>query len=370
MLKTRYVMIGGFLGAGKTTALLRVAEHLRSQGQRVGLITNDQSIGLVDTAMANAHGFPTEEISGGCFCCRFNSLVEASQRLATDARPDIFLAEPVGSCTDLVATVSYPLQKLYGGQYSVAPLSVLVDPTRAQRILGLKFGKAFSSKVQYIYQKQLEEAEIIVVNKTDLLDQDALNELSDKLSTQFRNASVTAMSSRTGKGVKEWMDLFLASENSGRAAMEIDYDTYADGEALLGWVNVSATIGRHEFDGNRFLMELLQGIQKDLQRLGGQRIEIAHLKTTLVPDHGTDIAVANLVRQDATCELSHRLVEPLQEGELVVNLRAEGDPEALRDCVSRMLQQVCSRFRLTPVTQHAEAFRPGRPTPTHRLASR
>ena len=49
--KTRYIMVGGFLGAGKTTAILNVAETLRRRGLRVGLITNDQSYGLVDTAM-------------------------------------------------------------------------------------------------------------------------------------------------------------------------------------------------------------------------------------------------------------------------------------------------------------------------------
>ena len=38
---------------------------------RVGLITNDQSTGLVDTTLLDAHGFPTEEIPGGCFCCKF-----------------------------------------------------------------------------------------------------------------------------------------------------------------------------------------------------------------------------------------------------------------------------------------------------------
>src|SRR5690242_7877505 len=58
MSKARYVMIGGFLGAGKTTAILKLAEHLTHNGLRVGLITNDQSFGLVDTAMLNSHGFP------------------------------------------------------------------------------------------------------------------------------------------------------------------------------------------------------------------------------------------------------------------------------------------------------------------------
>ena len=97
------------------------------------MITNDQSQGLVDTSMVNAKGYPVEEITGGCFCCRFNSLTDAADRLTRDARPDVFLAEPVGSCTDLRATVQYPLRRLYGDDYRVAPLSVLVDPMRARR---------------------------------------------------------------------------------------------------------------------------------------------------------------------------------------------------------------------------------------------
>src|SRR5207302_4916296 len=72
--KFRYVMIGGFLGAGKTTAVAAVAQHFTGQKMRVGLITNDQGSELVDTAMLRARGFATEEITGGCFCCRFNTL--------------------------------------------------------------------------------------------------------------------------------------------------------------------------------------------------------------------------------------------------------------------------------------------------------
>ncbi len=136
-----YIMVGGFLGAGKTTAMLRLAEHLTQRGQRVGLITNDQSQGLVDTSIVASNGYPVEEITGGCFCCRFNSLTDAADRLTRDARPDVFLAEPVGSCTDLRATVQYPLRRLYGDDYRVAPLSVLVDPMRAARMLGLEPGR-------------------------------------------------------------------------------------------------------------------------------------------------------------------------------------------------------------------------------------
>ena len=171
MSNARYIMIGGFLGAGKTTAVARLAQWFSAQGRRVGLITNDQGTGLVDTALLRARGFQTEEISGGCFCCRFNSLLDAARRLTAGARPEVFIAEPVGSCTDLVATVAYPLRRMYGTDYTVAPLSVLIDPIRAARILGLEPGGRFSEKVLYVYHKQLEEANLLVVNKADLLDQ-------------------------------------------------------------------------------------------------------------------------------------------------------------------------------------------------------
>src|SRR3954463_3779425 len=154
--KARYIMIGGFLGAGKTTAVAALAQQLTQNGRRVGLITNDQGSELVDTAMLRARGFATEEIPGGCFCCRFNSLVDAARRLTDATKPDAFVAEPVGSCTDLVATVSYPLRRIYGDQFQLAPLSVLVDPARAEQVFGMREGRKFSEKVLYIWRKQVE----------------------------------------------------------------------------------------------------------------------------------------------------------------------------------------------------------------------
>src|SRR5215813_2822224 len=190
MAKARYIMIGGFLGAGKTTAILQFARKLHDEGTRVGLITNDQSFGLVDTALLGSQGLPVEEITGGCFCCRFQSLMDAAGKLTEAAAPDVFIAEPVGSCTDLRAAVSYPLRRIYGESYDLAPLSVLVDPVRAARILGLDSGKAFSEKVLYVYDKQLEEADIIVINKTDLIDAAGLERLRAALAARYPRAEI------------------------------------------------------------------------------------------------------------------------------------------------------------------------------------
>jgi G3E family GTPase len=364
-LSADYIMVGGFLGAGKTTAMLRLAEHLTTRGRRVGLITNDQSHGLVDTSIVAAKGYPVQEITGGCFCCRFNSLTEAADRLARDARPDVFLAEPVGSCTDLKATVQYPLRRLYGSDYRVAPLSVLVDPMRAARILGLESGRSFSPKVLYVYDKQLEEADIIVVNKSDLLDDARREALEGALSARFPQAEIVTVSARTGANLDDWFGR-LSAPLTSRPAMEVDYDVYAEGEALLGWLNATFRVSASSpFDGNRFLQRVADDVR---DRLAAAGVEIAHFKMTLAPDTGNDLAVLNLVRTDGRSESPHRLAEELTEGELIVNLRAEADPEQLKAAAYAGLEEAAREAGIEVSVEHSEHFRPGRPEPTHRMA--
>jgi len=369
MAKARYIMIGGFLGAGKTTAVLQLARHLTHNGLTVGLITNDQSFGLVDTALLTSHGFAVEEITGGCFCCKFNSLVEASERLSQATRPDVFIAEPVGSCTDLLATVNYPLRRIYGDDFHIAPLSVLIDPIRALRILGLEEGKAFSSKVLYVYGKQLEEAEIIVINKCDLLTPDRLQTLRQALHERYPRAEIFAVSAREGAGLEAWFDVIVRSEAGAAPSPELDYDLYAEGEALLGWMNCTLQLsGATPFDGNTLLRELARRIH---ERLSAAGLEIAHLKMTLTPgeDMG-DIAVLNLVRNDGSPEMSHSLQEPLEDGQLIINLRAEGDPAALRAATLEAVHECMPHNGSLELTiEHVEHFRPARPVPTHRLAA-
>src|ERR1700722_16911176 len=151
MKRVRFVMVGGFLGAGKTTALARLARAYMSRGQKVGLVTNDQAADLVDTHSLRGQGFPVEEIAGACFCCRFNDLVTAVTALETNQRPDVILAEPVGSCTDLVATVVQPMKDLYGERFEVAPYPVLFKPSHGLRILKDEKKAGFSPKAAYIF---------------------------------------------------------------------------------------------------------------------------------------------------------------------------------------------------------------------------
>src|SRR5437762_5271568 len=334
-----YIMIGGFLGAGKSTSVLRLAEYLSAHGRRAGLITNDQGVGLVDTEVVRWSGFAVEEISGGCFCCRFDSLLEAASNLARESAPDVFIAEPVGSCTDLVSSVTYPLRQIYGDTFRVAPLSVLVDPFRAMQIAGIEGAGCFSSKVEYIYLKQLEEAHAIVINKRDLLTTEQLDRLSSALRARFpKMQRLFTVSARTGDGLDEWFDWITNNEQPAGVAMELDYALYAEGEALLGWLNATARLQSPvKFDGAQVMRFIAREIHSHLVEAG---YEVAHLKMAFTRAGAAgEIGVLNLVRNDFEVELGASNLEPLTSGLLTINIRAEAPPEWLEEVTVRALER-------------------------------
>jgi hypothetical protein len=294
--------------------------------------------------------------------------VDAAERLTASSRPDVFIAEPVGSCTDLAATVTYPLRRMYQDDFTVAPISVLVDPVRAQRVFGLAKGGSFSEKVLYIYQKQIEEADIVVISKSDLLDDANLEALRQAIMAKYPGKEILSVSARTGQNLDAWFARVVDAQQSARTAMKVDYKIYADGEALLGWLNCTVQVeAKTAFDANKFLTQLAKEIQK---RLAAQKSEVAHMKMTLSPAESLsgEIAGINVVRNDFVPELSFELEAPVKSGQLIINLRAEAAPDALGAAVREGLEAATKKFpTLKTTVDHLEHFRPGKPTPTHRI---
>src|SRR5438105_1492983 len=300
MKRLQFVMVGGFLGAGKTTTVSRLARHYLGQGKRVGLVTNDQAADLVDTTSLRAQGFAVEEVAGACFCCRFDDLVDRVARLQTSERPDVLLAEPVGSCTDLVATVIQPLKDLYGQRFAVAPYPVFFKPSHGLRILRNESGSGFSPKAAYIFRKQLEEADAVVINRLDELDTATVAELTDLIHRDFPGTPVLRVSAKTGQGFDALTALLDQDGNFGRKILDIDYDTYAEGEAEMGWLNSSIRVtASAPLDLNGLLLDVAVRLRG---ALSASAAEVAHLKVIGLSD--VSFGVANLVSSGTTPELS------------------------------------------------------------------
>ena len=360
----RFIMVGGFLGAGKTTAIARLARFYTARGQRVGVVTNDQAQDLVDTHALREQGFPVAEVAGACFCCKFDDLLARVGQLETDQRPHVILAEPVGSCTDLIATVVQPLKDLYATRFRVAPYAVLCKPNHALKILRNEPAGGFSAKAAYIFRKQLEEADAILVNRIDELTAAQLEELTGLVAAAYPGVPVLRISARTGAGFDALTALLDQDGNFGRKILDIDYEVYAAGEAELGWLNSSVRVrAARPFALDELLLELVGGLRQALQAAGA---EVAHLKAIGLWEGF--FGVANLVSSQAEPELSLPSRCQASEADVIVNARVAIDPDELRGHVQRVLAAVGARHGAEMSEQQTQSFRPGRPQPTHRYA--
>jgi G3E family GTPase len=364
MRRLRFILVGGFLGAGKTTTLARLARHYQERGQRVALVTNDQAPDLVDTGSLRGQGFAVREVAGACFCCRFDDLVCRVEDLSARERPDVILAEPVGSCTDLVATVVQPLKDLYGDRFQVAPYGVLFKPAHGLPLLRGLASPGLSPKAAYIFTKQLEEADAVLINRIDELSAAEQDELTRLVEGRFPGTPVLRVSAKTGQGFDALIELLEQEGDFGRKILDIDYDIYAEGEAELGWLNSSARVtAEAPFALDEFLVEMVEDLRDALGRQG----EVAHLK--VIGLAGDAFGVANLVGSAAAPELSLPSHGRVREADVIVNARVALEPAVLEREVRRAVEKACRARQGRAEFRQTQSLRPGRPTPTHRYAT-
>lgn len=358
-------MIGGFLGAGKTTTISRLAHHYRSLGRRVAIVTNDQAPDLVDTNALRSQGFDVGEVAGSCFCCNFNALTGVIEKLSVAERPDVILAEPVGSCTDLVATVVRPLEQIYSQPFEMAPYGVILKPSHGLRILRGQSDAGFSPKAEYIFRKQIEEADFVIINRIDQLPLAEVSDLVRLLGEQFPGRPILKMSAKTGEGFTTLCELLETKGPYGQRVMEVDYDVYAEGEAELGWLNAQVrVVATKPFDLDRLLLNLIERLKQQLAPLGA---ETAHLKAIGLWEGF--YGVANLVSSFTAAELSLPSQCQVNEADVVVNARVAVDPEQLEQLVRDAIAIECQSLGATLTINALQSFRPGRPVPTHRILS-
>jgi hypothetical protein len=305
-------VVGGFLGAGKTTLILNAARLLERRGQRVAIILNDQGDDLVDTHYAASQGMECDQVTGGCFCCRFPDLVEAAGRLL-EFQPDVIFAEAVGSCTDIVATTLRPLLRDHQDRFQIAPLTVVLHPQRGFDQPDLHF----------LYTNQLAEADLVFERK---------------------------------ESVEGWLDRLLSgSIPAGARTLEIDYTRYAEAEAALAWMNARVIVKAAPSISAPMLVGPL------LDRLEAQ-IRIVHLKLFTQSDAGYLKAALTGNGQDPILQ-GPLDASPSAQHEILFNLRALGDPESLKAIVQREFAALPAQLTWGKM----ECFHPSAPVPYHRL---
>jgi CobW/HypB/UreG, nucleotide-binding domain len=304
-------VVGGFLGAGKTTLILTAARLLQQRGLRPAVILNDQSDDLVDTHYASAMGIDCDQVSGGCFCCRFPDLMNAAGRLL-EFQPDIVFAEAVGSCTDIVATTLRPLQRAHADRFTIAPLTVVLHSQ----------GSFDDPDLDFLYRNQIAEADMLFAR---------------------------------GESVQRWLDNILSGAiPAGTQSLDIDYERYAKAEAALAWLNLRVTA----FASPPISAPMLVGPLLDVLE---PQIRIVHLKIFVQSDAGYLKASLTGNGRDPVVEGALD-ASPSEQHEILLNVRALQDPDSLLAIVKREFDVLPARIEW----HRLECFRPAAPVPYYR----
>ncbi|WP_053207723.1 GTP-binding protein [Jiangella muralis] len=353
-------LVGGFLGAGKTTLLAAMAERLRSNGTSVVIVTNDQGTELLDTDTAQKAGVPVGEVTDGCFCCRFDDLAAVIDVLIEEHRPDVILAEAVGSCTDLAATVVRPLRAAYGAKLRLAPLMVAVDPYRLVELAAPELDRQ-ALELGWLLHTQLEEADRIVATKADLAATDEQAAALAEIAADYASTPLTRVSAVTGDGLDQLLDDWIvrAAPVASRS-LTIDYERYGAAEAMLGWVDRRLRLDG-TIDPDAWLSDLLAALDRALTRHGGL---VGHVK--LSAGSGERRAKGSVIGP-GRYSIDERHAGEADGADVLINARVEMSPADLAALVDECVRVVSTRHRVDVVVQSASDKAPGFPRPTHRI---
>jgi len=355
-------LVSGFLGSGKTTAIISASKALMAQGLKVGVITNDQGKYLVDTHFMRLNDIPAVEVNGGCFCCNYGDFNKSLEQITQEIKPDVVFAESVGSCADIVATVVKPLKEFKTAHEEDTTLTTFTD-ARLLKIYLEGGDLPFQENVIYIFEQQIQEAGILIINKVDLLADDGVGELLGRTSLRFPDKHILPLVSLTAESVMPWLESLQGASHYASESLKINYKNYGSGEQELAWYDAQIKLESGNHPAVAWVQEFLASV---IQVIGQQSIPVGHLKF-LISD-GVRHQKLSLVSGDSSPVLVIDEMDAWSdEIELTVNARLECSHQKIQEIFHRCLQQSKNGggVQLTMIAE--EAFHPGFPNPTYRF---
>ena len=201
-------VLSGFLGAGKTTLLNKILNN--REGRRVAVIVNDMSEVNIDADLVQAQTELSRtdetlvEMSNGCICCTLrDDLLEEVRRLAGEGRFDYLLIESTGISEPLPVAATFDFRDEQGVSLAdVARLDTMVTVVDAVNLLndfsshdflkdrGETMGDEDERTLVHLLTDQIEFANVIILNKTDLVTKEHLGILKAAIKKLNQSAKI------------------------------------------------------------------------------------------------------------------------------------------------------------------------------------
>lgn len=356
----KLILTGGFLGSGKTTAIQQACNLLLQENKKVAVVTNDQGEELVDSKFIEGFSIPVKEVTKGCFCCNYNALLQNIYAFNKEINPDVIFAESVGSCTDIVATIAKPLAEMHP-EFSVS-ISVFVDVSLLHSLI-TGTSSFIDDSVRYIFKKQMEEADILILNKIDLLNTAQFDEVQETIRHEYSSKKILLQNSFNKKNIEQWIDCFNEKYSSERKSLDIDYAIYGEGEAKLAWLDAVLDIKTKKIAAIKVASIFADIMYKNI---AAQKLTIGHLKY-LINDGGNNFKINYTTTPKA--QENFLFDSTFIKAFVIVNARVQTTPEILEQILHESINVIALQTNSEIKIKSLTAFKPVFPKPTYRIAN-
>lgn len=361
-MNTKYMIVSGFLGSGKTTTMIAMARDINKRLQDAGhighsaIIANDLGAkNLVDADYTRTADVAINEITGDCICYVTEDLVSHIDRLANDGA-NIVISDIPGCGVGALNHVYVTLAQDYPGKYDLLPLVCLVDPIRLRMVLPEGEDIHLPEEMRFVLNAQLAEADLIVLNKCDLID-DAQREADLAfIRAAYPATPVMAISARTGEGVADVVDYVLAHSAPAQwRDLGTDSDEFDAAEAQMCWYNrrffAEERTGANT-DFNQVIEDFMEGIREGL--IEAKR-NVPHLKL-FAAGEGDDFVKCSIVGIDYDLEFERKLDHDYSGIAIIVNARAVCESDTFGDIVEDAMDAIKAEHNLKCRVIFTECF--------------
>ncbi|WP_319506691.1 GTP-binding protein [uncultured Methanolobus sp.] len=331
----KVIIIGGFLGSGKTTTLRNLGKHLIDKGHKIAIIVNEVGEVGVDGETISSSGLVTKELTSGCICCSLKISMEFTlQTIIEDYEPDVVIIEPTGIAFPLQIKEHIELMDL--GEVSFAPVVSIVDASR--------FGVEWEQIPRFI-ENQIKESEIVCINKIDLVDSEAIATSTQMVLKINPDAIVVEFSAKNAdEKFERFMDLLTGESEIRQEREDLNSMEVSGVGAYAGEYSIKSE-AMHPDNVTTMMVHILMDIRDKVKQINPYFI--GHVKISFKFKDG-------LVKGSLTSSEGEPVVEILDEkgdGEehlkflsAVTKVQKEELVEIVDECIQDILEKECIFF--------------------------
>ena len=347
----KFAVFSGFLGSGKTTTMMALTDYYTAHHGRAAMISNDLGHGvtLADHRYARLCGCNASEMTDECICYQNENLADRL-RSYYDEGCELVISDIPGFGVGALEHVYHGLTEKYPGEFDLAPFTVLVEP---RTVAILRDGTG--GDLEYLYDTQLVEADLIVLNKCDLMDENRREEDVRWLRGRYPEAEVLCISALRAEGLEE-LSQALARGKASMRRPEIGYGGEAF-RAAMGrisefYLQFRAVVCCNDFDGNAWLSEMAGALKTEIEKAG---YEVPHFKLLAWEPEG-DFGKVDLLGTEREIEVNHRFARPCTDLAAVLNDSAVCPAGTLEQVAMETVRTVSDRYQLELTVFKKECF--------------